>query len=140
MTHAGISMFANAACSFRMQFPPRGSRDLCYNRAAENYKSWKWLNDVTTLAKRFYVSGRVQGVGYRFFAERVASQIGVAGYVRNLFDARVEVYAIGNAAQLDSLKRELQRGPRMASVDQIAEVDAEVLTEYSSDFSIEQDN
>jgi acylphosphatase len=94
---------------------------------------------VETLAKRFYVSGAVQGVGFRFFAERVASQLGVAGYVKNLFDGRVEVYAIGSTAQLHALKSELRRGPRMAGVDQVVESDAEILPEFSHDFTIERD-
>jgi acylphosphatase len=94
---------------------------------------------VKTLAKRFYVSGAVQGVGFRFFAERVAAQLGVAGYVKNLFDGRVEVYAMGSAAQLGALKNELRRGPRLSGVDQIAEIDAEILPEFSTGFTIERD-
>jgi acylphosphatase len=94
---------------------------------------------VDTLAKRFYVSGAVQGVGFRFFAERVAARLGIAGYVKNLFDGRVEVYAIGSAAQLDALKSELRRGPRMAGVEQVNENNAEILTEYSRGFSIQRD-
>jgi acylphosphatase len=94
---------------------------------------------VETQAKRFYVSGRVQGVGFRFFAERIAAKIGVGGYVRNLFDGRVEVYAIGSAGQMDALKNELQRGPRMAAVDQVDELDADILREYANTFSIERD-
>ena len=90
------------------------------------------------LAKRFFISGAVQGVGYRFFAQAVAARLGIAGYVRNLFDGRVEVYAIGEAAQLDGLQRELQGGPRMASVSEVAVRSAEVLPEYSNDFIIEQ--
>ena len=91
------------------------------------------------MAKRFFVSGAVQGVGFRFFAESVAARLGVAGYVKNLFDGRVEVYAIGSTAQLSALKGELRRGPRMAGVDQVAESDAEILTEFSNGFSIERD-
>ena len=94
---------------------------------------------METLAKLFYVSGTVQGVGFRFFAEREAARLGVAGYVKNMFDGRVEVYAIGNAAQLDALKRELRRGPRMAGVDKVAESDAAILPEYSKGFTIERD-
>jgi acylphosphatase len=81
----------------------------------------------------------VQGVGFRFFAERVAAQLGVAGYVKNMFDGRVEVYAIGNAAQLDTLKSELWRGPCMAGVEKVAEVDAAILPGYSKGFTIERD-
>ena len=57
---------------------------------------------MKTLAKRFYVSGAVQGVGFRFFVEDVAAKLGIAGYVKNLFDGRVEVYAIGSADQLEA--------------------------------------
>lgn len=90
-----------------------------------------------TLAKRFFVSGSVQGVGFRYFAERVASRLGVAGYVKNLPDGRVEVYAIGTAAQLDALNGELGRGPRMARVERLDETDAEMQPEYASIFIIE---
>jgi acylphosphatase len=90
------------------------------------------------LAKRFYVSGNVQGVGYRFFAERVANQLGLAGYVKNLFDGRVEVYAIGDGDRLGALKRELLSGPRMASVSAVIEAEAEFLPAFSNGFSIER--
>jgi len=85
------------------------------------------------------VSGSVQGVGFRFFAERTALSLGVSGYVRNLYDGRVEVYAIGNAEQMDALKNALQRGPRMATVDRVDEHDADILRDYASAFSIERD-
>jgi len=89
------------------------------------------------LAKRFYVSGTVQGVGFRYFAERVAARLNVAGYVKNLFDGRVEVYAIGNAEQLDALSTELRRGPRVARVHRLEEIEAETLAEYQNGFTIE---
>ena len=94
---------------------------------------------METEAKRFYVSGRVQGVGYRFFAERMAGGLGVGGYVRNLYDGRVEVYAIGSTEQLDALRSALQRGPRMADVEQVDEEDADFLRKYSNGFFIESD-
>jgi acylphosphatase len=58
----------------------------------------------------------VQGVGFRFFAERTAAELGVSGYVRNLDDGRVEVYAISEPEQMDELSRLLARGPRLAEV------------------------
>jgi acylphosphatase len=94
---------------------------------------------VKTQAKRYLVSGNVQGVGFRYFAERAAEELGVAGYVKNLFDGRVEVYAIGNAAQLQALWVELQRGPQFASVAEVTEAEAEVLPQFSSGFTIERD-
>jgi len=90
-------------------------------------------------ARRFYVSGRVQGVGYRYFACRAAERHGVPGYARNLPDERVEVYAIGSEAQLQALLAELRRGPRHASVEAVAETEAELLPQFASHFSIEQD-
>lgn len=91
-------------------------------------------------AKRFYVSGTVQGVGFRFFAERTAARLGVAGYAKNLFDGRVEIYAIGTESQLAELKNELRRGPRMARVNQLTETEAEVLRVFSNSFTIERDD
>lgn len=89
------------------------------------------------VAKRFYVFGSVQGVGYRFFAQRAAITLGVRGYVKNLFDGRVEVYAIAPAEILAEFCEQLQRGPRFASVDRVAEAEAEVLPRYGDEFSIE---
>ena len=86
-------------------------------------------------AKRFYVSGIVQGVGYRFFARRAAAALGITGYVKNLMDGRVEVYAIGTLEQLRALRKELKRGPSAASVDEVAEDDAEILGEHTQEFS-----
>ncbi len=80
----------------------------------------------------------VQGVGFRFFVEHTATGLGLDGYVRNLYDGRVEVYAIGGAQQLDSLRSALERGPRMASVERVDAREAEVLREYANAFSIEQ--
>jgi len=96
---------------------------------------------VTTslVAKRFYISGGVQGVGYRFFAQRAASTLGVRGYVKNLFDGRVEVYAIAPSEILGLLREQLKRGPRFASVDEVAEAEAELLAQYGEGFSIEQE-
>jgi acylphosphatase len=94
---------------------------------------------VETQAKRFFVSGRVQGVGFRFFAEHTASSLGIGGYVRNLSDGRVEVYAIATAEQMDALRDALRRGPRMAVVQRVDEERAEILREYANTFSVEGD-
>ena len=90
-------------------------------------------------AKRYYVSGAVQGVGYRYFAERAASQFGITGYVRNLRDGRVEVYAIGPADSLASLRQRLERGPVGASVKKVTEEDAPIDPQFEHGFSIEYD-
>ncbi len=75
------------------------------------------------VARRYFVHGVVQGVGYRYFALRVARRIGVRGYVRNLPDGRVEVYAEGTPEQLDRLRAYLQEGPPAAVVQGVEEVE-----------------
>lgn len=87
-------------------------------------------------AKRFYVSGGVQGVGYRFFVRHTAERLGVAGYVKNLPDGRVEVYALAAADQLHLLVQELRRGPTHARVEDVVHEEAESLREFSSGFTI----
>lgn len=77
-------------------------------------------------AKRFLVRGRVQGVGYRYFVQRVAAQLSLTGYTRNLDDGRVEVYAVGAPQQLSSLAGQLRRGPRFADVRDVEQQDAAV--------------
>ncbi len=94
---------------------------------------------VEKQARQFHVSGRVQGVGFRFFVERMAAKLSVGGYVKNLFDGRVEVYAIGAPEQLEALKEALRRGPPMADVDRVDEEDAAVLRDYETVFTIERD-
>ena len=83
------------------------------------------------IAKKFVISGRVQGVGYRFFAERWAGQLGLAGYVKNLWDGSVEAYAIGDAAALEQFKLRLAEGPRSAHVTGVSESDAAVDKRYN---------
>ena len=81
----------------------------------------------------------VQGVGYRFFVIRIAERLGVTGFVKNLGDGSVEVYAIGTDAQLASLRTELERGPRAASVSEVSEEEAVVELRYANGFDIEHD-
>jgi acylphosphatase len=83
------------------------------------------------IAKKFLIKGRVQGVGYRYFADRVASELGICGYVKNLWDGNVEVYAIGNALAVEELKRQLAEGPRSARVSSIDESDESVNKRYN---------
>ncbi len=79
----------------------------------------------------------VQGVGFRFFAQRAATRLGITGYVKNLPDGRVEVYAIGQPPQLDALRNELQRGPRSASISKVADEEAALLQDYLERFEVE---
>jgi acylphosphatase len=67
-------------------------------------------------ARRYVVSGRVQGVGFRFFAESAAIRAGLVGWVRNLPDGCVEIFAQGDAGGLESFERQIRRGPSGARV------------------------
>ena len=65
------------------------------------------------------IEGRVQGVGYRAWAQRRASALGLAGYVMNVADGRVRVYAEGERLVIDDLIRQLEEGPRLARVERV---------------------
>jgi acylphosphatase len=90
-------------------------------------------------AKRYFVSGMVQGVGYRYFAQGVAERLGLHGFTRNLSDGRVEVYAIGARKSLEALRLELEHGPRAARVSGVSEQEAEIDPTYAHAFSVEYD-
>ena len=71
-------------------------------------------------ARRFVVTGRVQGVGFRWFVVREAESLGLTGWTRNLHDGRVEVLAQGEDEALDALAASLSEGPPAARVDGVA--------------------
>jgi acylphosphatase len=80
--------------------------------------------EKTVEARRFLVRGRVQGVGFRWFVEREAHTLGIAGWVRNNADGSVEVLAMGSREQLEVLRSRLRAGPRAARVDDVGEAEA----------------
>ena len=75
-------------------------------------------------SRRYFVRGRVQGVGYRWFVQSSADSLGISGWTRNLDDGRVEVFASGTPEQLNELSGLLWRGPRMADVRGVEEQEA----------------
>lgn len=77
-------------------------------------------------AKRWFISGIVQGVGFRFFVQKKAAALHVGGWARNLEDGRVEVYAVGSPEQLDNLSAALHIGPRSAEVRSVEEREADL--------------
>ena len=87
-------------------------------------------------SRRFLVRGRGQGVGFRWFVEREAHILGIAGWVRNNSDSSVEVLAMGTRDQLADLLSRLREGPRAARVDDIEELEAELISELTT-FRIE---
>lgn len=74
------------------------------------------------IARKFYIRGLVQGVGYRFFAQRSAARYQVHGYVRNLEDGRVEALAQGSEDAVKGFRDDLTAGPRFSSVEDIEEI------------------
>ena len=108
----------------REQQSPR----LCYN--------FREFVSETTQAKRYLVSGMVQGVGYRYFAQHAAEHLKVSGFVRNLGDGRVEVFAMGTATQLADLRRRLEKGPPFSSVSAVDEHPATADSQYEYGFVI----
>jgi acylphosphatase len=65
------------------------------------------------------IRGRVQGVGFRFYAQDTAQELGLAGWVRNLPDGSVEAYAEGPREELDSFLKQLYKGPPLSRVETI---------------------
>ena len=88
-------------------------------------------NDV----RLFRITGRVQGVGYRFFVERVARDLAINGWVRNCHDGAVEVHAECTPARMDKLRAALAQGPQASRVEQVSEQAAAPL--HSRSFTIE---
>jgi acylphosphatase len=90
--------------------------------------------------KRIHVriSGRVQGVSYRAYAQRQAQSLGLTGWVRNLSDGRVELVAEGPADRLEALLAWCREGPRFARVDGVEKQESEPTGEFN-DFAVRRD-
>jgi acylphosphatase len=86
--------------------------------------------------RRYIVTGRVQGVGFRWFVEHAAVQLGLAGWVRNRADGSVEVLASGTREKLHELYSQLRKGPRASRVEHVEVEDAAPDTKLQS-FRIE---
>ena len=71
------------------------------------------------IARRFLVSGRVQGVGFRWFVKETATREGVTGWVRNLHDGRVEALVEGDSDAVARVEQALREGPRSAHVERV---------------------
>ena len=87
-------------------------------------------------AASIFVSGRVQGVGFRFFAIRVAKRFGITGWVRNIYDGRVEIYAEGLKANLHGFIDEIKIGPSTGHVSNIVQQWNKIEKKQFNDFSI----
>ena len=83
--------------------------------------------------RRYFIAGKVQGVGFRNYTQKKARQLGVNGWVRNLEDGRVEALAVAEAAKLLELERFLHRGPMHAEVTGVEKLDSEANNAPSQD-------
>jgi acylphosphatase len=90
------------------------------------------VNQPATHARRFLVRGRVQGVGFRWFVEREAFLLQIAGWVRNNSDGTVEILAQGTRDQLAGLHSRLREGPRAARIDEVEVSEAEAVAGLTS--------
>jgi acylphosphatase len=88
------------------------------------------------VARRYYIGGRVQGVGFRWFTRDTALRAGVTGWVRNLPDGRVEAYVEGESQAVMQMEAALRSGPRGARVQTVATEDEDATGNYT-DFSIQ---
>jgi acylphosphatase len=86
--------------------------------ACGNLQNWPWS---ITMVLHFLIQGRVQGVGFRWFVHREASELDLCGWVRNTEDGDVEVVAHGDEQNLAELRASLRRGPRGSRVDRLIE-------------------
>jgi acylphosphatase len=89
------------------------------------------------VARRFIISGFVQGVGFRFFAQRSAARHQIRGYVKNLEDGRVEAFVEGSAKAVEDFKHDLLAGPTYSRVDHLEETVLDPTGLYSA-FRIER--
>ncbi len=80
---------------------------------------------MESIARILIISGEVQGVGYRFFAQRAAARHQVTGYVRNLPDGRVEALVEGQPKNVEAFKLDLAAGPMSAKVENVEEINLE---------------
>jgi len=78
----------------------------------------------------------VQGVGFRYFTQAAAEKLRVSGFVRNLRDGRVEVFAMGAPQQHQELRALLERGPRFSSISEVREETATPDPQYERGFVI----
>ena len=90
-----------------------------------------------TIARRLFISGEVQGVGFRFFAQRSAARYQVRGYIRNLADGRVEALVEGSENAVRSFTLDMAAGPIDSKVGQIEEIVLDPSGRYST-FRIER--
>lgn len=89
-----------------------------------------------TIQKHLKIKGRVQGVGFRYFARQNASDLNIKGWVKNMPDGSVETVISGKPANVEEMKKRLREGPYSARVDHLDELPIDGETETYHDFSV----
>ncbi|MCK8825801.1 acylphosphatase [Fuchsiella alkaliacetigena] len=87
------------------------------------------------IRKRIFLSGRVQGVGFRAYLRRKARMLNLSGWAKNLIDGRVEAVFVGAEDRVREMLELAKKGPRMGKVEEMEVIDEEHQDEFS-DFSI----
>jgi acylphosphatase len=82
------------------------------------------MEPKSTLARRYRIQGRVQGVGFRYFVQQTGARLGVGGWVRNRADGSVEAHAEADEELLALFRAELEKGPPLSRVDAVHEAPA----------------
>ena len=88
------------------------------------------MNDLKRM--HGFVSGRVQGVGFRYFTQETANELGITGWVKNTYDGKVEFVAEGTEEQLAVFKRKVSRGPSSAYVSDVKVIDMVASGEFTT--------
>lgn len=78
------------------------------------------------------IRGRVQGVGFRYFTQQVAAELGIVGWVKNAYDGSVEFLAQGTDEEIEAFLRNLSRGPASASVQDMRVRESSITRDYTS--------
>lgn len=86
--------------------------------------------------KRYLIHGRVQGVGFRRFAQRCADAYSIGGWVKNRPDGDVEIQAVGSSAQIDSFIQKISAGSWFSDVEEVEEIASDEVENSDSDFRI----
>jgi acylphosphatase len=102
-------------------FPERFNKTAIWPMLLRCCGNFEKLTLVGPMVLHFLIQGRVQGVGFRWFVHREASELDLRGWVRNTEDGDVEVVASGNSDDLAELRESLRRGPRGSRVDRLIE-------------------
>ncbi len=94
-------------------------------------------DSIMIVARKLIISGTVQGVGYRFFAQRAAARHQVRGYVKNIENGQVEAVAEGDEKAVENFKLDLIAGPTFSKVEHLEEIVLDSNNSYSA-FRIEK--